>query len=593
MKMKKALLNIIAAILVNVTLGLAATPVPAADCAGGEWKCSGDAYKLMRCEGGAWKSTECMSAEGKLCEAGACVDPWRYGSPAWKTPQTDPLDTPETLAEKARYFEDEAARLQLNPKLKWITGVTLKCKPVACAPGQNEPCEDCSQPAAPEETATMNDVQRWDTHENDGLFSALYLAAEAFRYAVTRDPRALDMIRILLDGEKIRMKITGVPGIFTRQYIPPDVPGIACPDDPLQYTRAADSSPNTWLKVDAKGCVQYYDANSKTWISTKPCGLEEFAGWCWLDNVSKDEYSGHMFALGAVLKLVDDPQSKAIAADLLTQVANHLIKNKMDFLDWDGIVTPFGHIHALAGDDYYGFNAAMALDFIKLGAAASNDPKFTAWYDDCLLQKRGRRDCMKTLLEAPMPYTKHLPACGIYIGDEGCRMNYNNNSMHMLSLHNLIWFEHDPKLREIYQKSLDEDVFRAKGQPRALMFHNNAFFDIIFAAQKRLGPGSDGPAYDAVQNAVAMLRQMPARGFAHEVDCPPDKCKPYCKDRFNDDLGQFPRTAAQMCPGYFIWWDDPYTLISCKENKRFISTPTGFLLPYWMARYYGFITAYM
>ena len=32
-------------------------------------------------------------------------------------------------------------------------------------------------------TATWQDVDRWLSGENDGLWSALYLAAEAFRYA--------------------------------------------------------------------------------------------------------------------------------------------------------------------------------------------------------------------------------------------------------------------------------------------------------------------------------------------------------------------------------------------------------------------------
>lgn len=563
---------------------------PAASCEAGEWRCSDDAYVLFRCDGGAWSPVQCMRSEGKLCDNNACVEPWKYGIASWPAPPADPLATPETLAEKAKYFEESVARLHVEPRLKFISGVTLPCKPVECADGQKTPCEDCSEPSVPEEKATWRDVQRWHVNENDGLWNSLYIAAEAFRYAATRDPHALDMLRVLMDGETTRMKITGVPGIFTRLYIAPGVQGIKCPETKDYYTRAPNSDLNSWVKIGKDGCVMYVDAKTNEWKSSEHCGLIEYADWCWVDNVSKDEYSGHMFALGAVIKLVDDPQIQATARELLSQVAKHLIKNKMQFVDWDGTVTPFGRLHAMAMDDYAGFNAAMSLDFFKIAAEATKDPQIENWYDNCLLQKGKKWNCLANIFEIPRKYASYLPINGLYEGPEGCRMNYNNNSMHMLSLHNLIWFEHDPELRATYQKSLDEDVFRPKNQPRALMYHNNAFFDFIFASQKRLGPGSDGPAMDAVANGVNMLREMSARRHYENNSCPPGKCEPYCKDRFNDGLAQFPRTAANMCLGNFIWWDDPYSLIACKRNGRMIATPTDFLLPYWMGRYYGFIS---
>lgn len=551
-------------------------------CSPGEWKCSDDAYTLNVCEDGGWKAVECMRDSGQLCEAAACVDPWRYGSPAWPRAGDEPLATRESLAEKARWYDEISVRLHLHPDLKFVAGVVLPC---AGGPG-----DGCTQPAIPPDTATWRDVEKWLSNENDGLWSALYLTAEAYRYAVTRDKSALETIRLLMDGETARMSITGVPGIFTRQYIPPGIDGLSCPENPEAYVPMKEKTGNKWLRIGDEGCVWYVDRETREWTKSEHCGLGGFAGWCWLDDVSKDEYSGHMFALGAVVKLVDDPQIREAAIGLLRQVGDHLIGHRMQFTDWDGRVCTFGRINTATLGDYIGFNAAMSLDFMKIVAEATGDPRFISWYEDCLLQKNGKNNCLRKVFENPRPYTDYLDRPGLYVGPDGCGANYNNVSMHMLSLHNLIWFERDSLLREIYQRSLDIDVFRAPGQPRAVMYQNNALFDFIFAAQKRLGPGSDGPAYGAVENGIRMLRRFPARKTVPDLQCPPEKCVPYCNDRFDRPTNRTAFTVDERCVSHFLWWADPFVIRECHRNDRIIEPPSDYLLAYWMGRYYGFIS---
>jgi hypothetical protein len=235
----------------------------------------------------------------------------------------------------------------------------------------------------------------------------------------------------------------------------------------------------------------------------------------------------------------------------------------------------------------------MALSFMKVASDVTGNPEITDFYEHCMLLKDGNKSCPKLLKYLKEPFYYFLDFPGLYIGREGCRSNYNNISMHMLSMFNLIWYESDPELRAIYQKNLDEVVVRPKDEPRAVINQNNAFFDFIWASQKRLGPGSDGPATGAVENAVRMLRQFPERKFMPEIECPPEKCKPYCLDRFNSYVGNRPREVAERCPSMFMWWWDPYQLDGCKLNRRYISSPQDYLLAYWMGRYFGFINENM
>jgi len=563
------------------SLLLAACSGDSAICQEGEGSCSADALLLTVCRDGDWQEVDCMQEHGQLCESGACVDPWRYGSPAWPRVEDEPRATSESLYQKMEYYQVLARRLHVHPDLKFATSVSLPCA-----------TQDCSQTSVAEEDATWRDVTRWWSGENDGLFSGLYMAAEAYHYAVTGDRETLLTLKILLEGEQDRMDITGVPGNFTRQYIPPGIDGIACPEDLSMYVPDVEKDDNRWVRVGDDGCVYTVDGQTMEWVASDHCGLDAFAGWCWLDNVSKDEYSGHMFALGAVQKLVDDPEVQEIVSDLLGKVGHHLVDNKLNVIDWDGRVTEHGKFWAMALDDYPGFNAAMALSYILEAAVATGDTELWAFYYDCLLQSRGEVDCIQQPLEnPPKPYPEHLPNHYLYRGDDSCKSNWNDFSMHMLSMHNLVWFEHDPDRRAAYQNSLDVDVFDPPDTPRALIEQHNTFFDFIYAAQKPLGPDSDGPALTVVEDGIRMLRQFPATQHQQARECPPEVCVlSGCTDRFDRPLSENPREVADCCASGFHWWWNPYWTDSCTENPSTVFTPTDYLLAYWMGRYYGFIS---
>ncbi len=587
--MRKALfytLIILTAALCRVQVKAAA----AAGCKAGERACTADAYSLRVCEHGAWKTVECMKEGGLLCENGACVPPTSYGAPVWSKAADEPRATAASLARKQAFYDEESERLLINPSLKWAMAASIPCKPVACAEGKKPPCEDCRETAIPEETATWKDVVKWHSGENDGLFSALYLASQAFRYGVTKDPAALRIVRTLMDGEVTRMRITGVPGVFTRQFIPPGVPGIECPASLDEYVPSTTKEDNKWVQVRDDGCVWYVDGKTRQWTASKHCGLNEYAGYCWLDNVSKDEYSGHMFALAAVARLVDDTAVQAQVKDLMLQVGRHLVKNELRVIDWDGRVTEHGKFIPYSMGDYAGFNAAMALSFMSAASKITNDPEISTFYTNCMLRKGNKKSCPLKMNLMKKPFYEYLDIPGLYVGKEACGSNFNNISMHMLSMFTLIWYERDPELREIFQRSLDADVFRAPGRPRSLDKQNNAFFNIIWASQKRLGPGSDGPAFERVDNAIRMLCQFPERKFRNELACPAGKCREYCLDRFGRPIGDYPREVAELCMGTFIWWWNPYDLDGCKLNRSLIYLPSDYLLAYWMGRYFGFIS---
>ncbi|QRR02339.1 hypothetical protein [Dyadobacter sandarakinus] len=140
--------------------------------------------------------------------------------------------------------------------------------------------------------------------DNDGLWTSMYLGGEIFRYAVTREPEALQNCRESLDALERLYSINPVPGFPARSF---ERSGhIAELGDPERWQHAPDKE------------------------------------WDWKSTTSSDEVIGHIFAFGAMAELVDDAALKSRAVVLIDTVMSHILKNDMYLIDYDGKPTMWG-----------------------------------------------------------------------------------------------------------------------------------------------------------------------------------------------------------------------------------------------------------
>jgi hypothetical protein len=524
--------------------------------------------KLTECAGGLIKTTDCYLELGMLCENAKCVEPWKYGSPVYPDCADDPRATPESLAAKAAHYDELARNLHVQPQHNIVNSVELK-------------------DGFTQKSATWKDVARFHVGENDGLWSSSYIASQAFRYGATRDPEALENLRNTVKGMARQFAITGVPGLVTREYITPGIGGMACPTDPKEYIPDVEKDDNRWLRIDENGCVNTYDGTN--WVVTSHCVDKGFAGYCWLDNVSQDEYSGHMLGMGAIGKLVDDAEIKGVAASLAGQTAMHLKTHDMTFVDWDGRVTEHGKIYPSSFSDYPGFSASLAMSWMKVGAALSGDRSLETFYNVCLLKLTGKKNCLPYPFEDGRSYLEFLPEAVLYRSDDGCTNNYNNFNMIFMAIFNLLWYENRPEIRQNIQAVYEDTMMKSgPGVKRQMVTQKNSFFNFAYAAMKRLGPGSTGPALAEVGDAICSLREFPAtkEALAHD-----NTTLPYdCKGRLGGDLTFDPVPTGDRCQGIFTWTADPYQMNRCGADPRQVQAPVDYLLAYWMGRYFGFIT---
>jgi hypothetical protein len=137
--------------------------------------------------------------------------------------------------------------------------------------------------------------------DNDGLWTSMYLAAETFRYAVTRSSEALQNVMESLDAMDRLYSINPVPGFPARSFLRR---GYKYDDKP--WRRAADPE------------------------------------WDWKSTTSSDEVIGHVFAFGAIADLVDKNEIRDQAVALIDTLMSHIIKNDFYLIDWDGKPTLWG-----------------------------------------------------------------------------------------------------------------------------------------------------------------------------------------------------------------------------------------------------------
>ncbi len=132
--------------------------------------------------------------------------------------------------------------------------------------------------------------------DNDGLWTAMYLGGQAFRYAVTRSPEALDNCRESLDAMERLYSVNPVKGFPARSF---ERAGFALHD-------------------------------RKAWI---PAPDPE---WEWKSTTSSDEAIGHIFAFAVLAELVDDEPIRTKAIGLMDSLMQHIVDNDFYMVDWDG-----------------------------------------------------------------------------------------------------------------------------------------------------------------------------------------------------------------------------------------------------------------
>ncbi|UCD48956.1 MAG: hypothetical protein JSW27_15635 [Phycisphaerales bacterium] len=138
--------------------------------------------------------------------------------------------------------------------------------------------------------------------DNDGLWTAMYLAGELFRYAVTKSDEVLRNCYESFEAMERLTEITSMEGFPARSF------------DRAGY-QVADKS-------------RWQPAEDKHWV--------------WKATTSSDEIVGHFFVYAIFAEIVPDKAWRDRAVALIDAIMDHIVRNDWYLIDYDGKPTLWG-----------------------------------------------------------------------------------------------------------------------------------------------------------------------------------------------------------------------------------------------------------
>ncbi len=166
------------------------------------------------------------------------------------------------------------------------------------------------------------DTTSWqpEDDDNDGEYTGNYLAMEAFRYAVTKNPEARENARKAFGFLKLLQEVTDTEGFFARTIVPADWSFVHDGNRTFTPRQLADEM----VKEPRFKPVEV------RWRKSKD------GKWLWKGDTSSDEMCGHMFGYFFYYELVADETEKIAIRQHVSRIVDYLIKHHYNFIDIDG-----------------------------------------------------------------------------------------------------------------------------------------------------------------------------------------------------------------------------------------------------------------
>lgn len=247
---------------------------------------------------------------------------------------------------------------------------------------------------------------RQEISDNDGLWTAMYIGSQAFRYSVTRSPQARAQAWRSMQALLRLESITGLSGFPARAISKVDEPG------------HAGRSEGEW----------------------HPSPVEP--GWMWKGDTSSDEIDGHFFAFQLYYDLVANEDEKRQIRATCKRIMDRILKDGYYLVDLDGKPTRWGvwAPEKLNDDPEWwaerGLNSLEILSHLKVAHHIVGDPRYAQAYRE-LIDRHG--------------YAVNTLGTKVVTGGE---INHSDDELAFLSYYPLLQLEKDPALRTLYTASL-------------------------------------------------------------------------------------------------------------------------------------------
>ena len=367
--------------------------------------------------------------------------------------------------------------------------------------------------------------------DNDGLWTALVVAADSFRYATVKakDREAAQAARRRADESVSALmmleRVTGASGYFARTAF-----------------RADDVIAYDWKT--SRGDWNY---------------SESMPGWVWKGDTSVDELVGHLFAYTVYYDYVADELGRLHIRSVVNRIADRLLAHHLDLVDHRDNITTWGR----GNPDYTRIRAREFLGRgpLSLGTLASV----------AIMEHITGRSDIRAL------YHKLITEYGFALSMQNAKIlipgavNHSDDQLMFLSYYNLIRLETDPYITNLYVLSLNRywQIERAERNP---------LWNFMYCALS-------GNMCD-IEAGLLTLREFPLnlRVWGTNNSDRSDITLQFFRDRHNNLQSNEALPYSDRALGR--WNDNPYALDSAGDGSVELE-PVMWLLPYWLGKYHN------
>lgn len=353
------------------------------------------------------------------------------------------------------------------------------------------------------------------------IWTGCYLAAEAFRYKATGEKEALARIEKLASAIDLLVNASAKPGLLARAV------------------REKGSFP-----LEPEWHPSPYDPKL-----------------LWLGDVSTDQVDGVLFGAGAAYDAVEDPTIKQMISGWVEAIVDNILNAGMIIEDVDGKQTKHGDL--TCGLLSENLNCLIALSGLKVAHHLTGEIRFERAYHELV-----RKGYAKKAVSARDPWWEAFTG-----------VNHSDNNLAFLAYYNLIRYERDETLLDIYHRSLR----RAWSVVR---HDRNPFFTYLYHA---IAPPST-KEIAALDEAMDTLIRYPLdpmqRDVAHEKDV---SCVSFFRDGSDRRQACSPLPIDRRSPGPMEWNENPSRLEFSDFGPQ-VYSGLDYLLAYWLGRAHGFVS---
>jgi hypothetical protein len=256
------------------------------------------------------------------------------------------------------------------------------------------------------------------SQEDCPIHTGGYLAALAFRYAVTQDPQVRPWADATLEGILKLEQVTGQPGCVARSFNKTAAPN---------WHEQVFFFPLEWHESDA------------------------MPGYRWMGDLSSDQFTGLIWGVTIYWELCADDAHKKIAADFIDRIMGRCVENNFKLVDVDNKMTLWGNF--CPDLPHEKLNALLILAHLKTAHRLTGKVAYDAAYRRLITKYKYDDEAILAKVLWPAEWR-----------------NDGDDRLAAMGLYHLMRFEDNPTLLQKYRMSLnrhwylwkesDEPIFR-------------------------------------------------------------------------------------------------------------------------------------